>query len=109
MATFRNNCEIFSCRFSIHASALLLKRSPNNMSILNSLNLYTFRYIVSDCDSVDVLFTDQHYTKSPEEAAAVTINAGIYIYIYIKSAHFIYNLDIFLHRSSAEMCASSPN
>lgn len=42
---------------------------------------------MSDCDSVDVLFRDQHYTKSPEEAAAVTINAGTYI--ASKSAHFI--------------------
>jgi hypothetical protein len=49
------------------------------MSILTFQVLNFFRYIVSDCDSVDVLFTDQHYTKSPEEAAAVTINAGIYV------------------------------
>jgi hypothetical protein len=56
------------------------------MSILTSQVLTMFRYVVSDCDSVDVLFTDQHYTKSPEEAAAVTINAGIYI--ASKCAHF---------------------
>ncbi|ONK73945.1 uncharacterized protein A4U43_C03F1200 [Asparagus officinalis] len=34
-------------------------------------------YIVSDCDSVDVLYKDQHYTKTPEEAAAITIKAGL--------------------------------
>ena len=34
------------------------------------------RYIVSDCDSVDVLFKNQHYTKTPEEAAAKSILAG---------------------------------
>ncbi|KAK7302497.1 hypothetical protein RJT34_13387 [Clitoria ternatea] len=34
-------------------------------------------YIVSDCDSVEVLFKDQHYTKTPEEAAAKTILAGL--------------------------------
>ncbi|KAK4254305.1 hypothetical protein QN277_009707 [Acacia crassicarpa] len=34
-------------------------------------------YIVSDCDSVDVLFKNQHYTKTPEEAAAKTILAGL--------------------------------
>lgn len=34
------------------------------------------RYIVSDCDSVDVLFKSQHYTKTPEEAAAISILAG---------------------------------
>ncbi|GAB2246824.1 hypothetical protein Droror1_Dr00006706 [Drosera rotundifolia] len=34
-------------------------------------------YIVSDCDSVDVLYNSQHYKKTPEEAAAVTITSGL--------------------------------
>ncbi|KAL7139616.1 hypothetical protein ABFS83_09G064800 [Erythranthe nasuta] len=34
-------------------------------------------YIVSDCDSVGVLFDNQHYTRTPEEAAAVSIKAGL--------------------------------
>ncbi|KAL7119455.1 hypothetical protein ACP275_02G064500 [Erythranthe tilingii] len=34
-------------------------------------------YIVSDCDSVQVLFDDQHYTKTPEEAAALAVNSGL--------------------------------
>ncbi|XP_057737784.1 beta-xylosidase/alpha-L-arabinofuranosidase 1 [Arachis stenosperma] len=34
-------------------------------------------YIVSDCDSVEVLYKDQHYTSTPEEAAAETILAGL--------------------------------
>ncbi|QHO03736.1 hypothetical protein HN51_038081 [Arachis hypogaea] len=34
-------------------------------------------YIVSDCDSVDVFFKNQHYTKTPEEAAAKSILAGL--------------------------------
>ncbi|XP_074280650.1 beta-xylosidase/alpha-L-arabinofuranosidase 2-like [Silene latifolia] len=34
-------------------------------------------YIVTDCDSVEVLFNDQHYTKTPEEAAADAILAGV--------------------------------
>ncbi|PON61933.1 Glycoside hydrolase [Parasponia andersonii] len=34
-------------------------------------------YIVSDCDSVGVLYDSQHYTKTPEEAAADTIKAGL--------------------------------
>ncbi|OVA17039.1 Glycoside hydrolase [Macleaya cordata] len=34
-------------------------------------------YIVSDCDSVDVLYNSQHYTKTPEEAAAQSILAGL--------------------------------
>ncbi|RYR12357.1 hypothetical protein Ahy_B04g069895 [Arachis hypogaea] len=33
-------------------------------------------YIVSDCDSVDVFFKNQHYTKTPEEAAAKSILAA---------------------------------
>ncbi|XP_042519498.1 beta-xylosidase/alpha-L-arabinofuranosidase 2-like [Macadamia integrifolia] len=34
-------------------------------------------YIVSDCDSVAVLYGAQHYTKTPEEAAAKSILAGL--------------------------------
>ncbi|KAF3651110.1 Beta-D-xylosidase 4 [Capsicum annuum] len=34
-------------------------------------------YIVSDCDSVGVLFYQQHYTRFPEDAAAATIKAGL--------------------------------
>ncbi|CAI9300415.1 unnamed protein product [Lactuca saligna] len=34
-------------------------------------------YIVSDCDSVGVLFDNQHYTATPEEAAADAIKAGL--------------------------------
>ncbi|GLT99031.1 hypothetical protein SLE2022_165000 [Rubroshorea leprosula] len=34
-------------------------------------------YIVSDCDSVGVLYESQHYTATPEEAAAATIKAGL--------------------------------
>ncbi|OVA15661.1 Glycoside hydrolase [Macleaya cordata] len=34
-------------------------------------------YIVTDCDSVDVLYNQQNYTKTPEEAAAKSILAGL--------------------------------
>ncbi|KDP27887.1 hypothetical protein JCGZ_18967 [Jatropha curcas] len=34
-------------------------------------------YIVSDCDSVGVLYDNQHYTSTPEEAAAATVKAGL--------------------------------
>ncbi|XP_052194145.1 beta-xylosidase/alpha-L-arabinofuranosidase 2-like [Diospyros lotus] len=34
-------------------------------------------YIVSDCDSLDVFFNSQHYTKTPEEAAAKALLAGL--------------------------------
>ncbi|NP_001266107.1 alpha-L-arabinofuranosidase/beta-xylosidase precursor [Solanum lycopersicum] len=34
-------------------------------------------YIVSDCDSVGVFYDTQHYTSTPEEAAAAAIKAGL--------------------------------
>ncbi|PQQ17521.1 beta-xylosidase/alpha-L-arabinofuranosidase 2 [Prunus yedoensis var. nudiflora] len=34
-------------------------------------------YIVTDCDSLDVYYNTQHYTKTPEEAAAKALLAGI--------------------------------
>ncbi|XP_061344784.1 putative beta-D-xylosidase [Gastrolobium bilobum] len=34
-------------------------------------------YIVSDCDSVGVFYDNQHYTSTPEEAAAEAIKAGL--------------------------------
>ncbi|CAL4990569.1 unnamed protein product [Urochloa decumbens] len=34
-------------------------------------------YIVSDCDSVDVFFNDQHYTHTTEDAAAAALRAGL--------------------------------
>ncbi|XP_043815592.1 beta-xylosidase/alpha-L-arabinofuranosidase 2-like [Manihot esculenta] len=34
-------------------------------------------YIVSYCDSVYEFFNGQHYTKTPEEAAATAILAGL--------------------------------
>ncbi|OIV91671.1 hypothetical protein TanjilG_26524 [Lupinus angustifolius] len=34
-------------------------------------------YIVSDCDSVGTLYDTQHYTRTPEEAAAEAIKAGL--------------------------------
>ncbi|KAM7274542.1 hypothetical protein ACFE04_016408 [Oxalis oulophora] len=34
-------------------------------------------YIVSDCDSVGVFYDQQHYTSTPEEAAADAIKAGL--------------------------------
>lgn len=47
----------------------------NDLKILY-LVLVTNRYIVSDCDSVGVLYDTQHYTRTPEEAAADAIKAG---------------------------------
>ncbi|GFP98668.1 beta-xylosidase/alpha-l-arabinofuranosidase 2 [Phtheirospermum japonicum] len=34
-------------------------------------------YIVSDCDSLEVMFNSQHYTKTPEETAALAVNSGL--------------------------------
>lgn len=53
-----------------------------------------FRYIVSDCDSVDVLYNQQHYTKTPEDAAAITILAG-----KLASAQFIRLITVLIQSS----------
>lgn len=34
-------------------------------------------YIVSDCDSVDVFYREQHYTRTREDAVAATLRAGL--------------------------------
>ncbi|KAM7250705.1 hypothetical protein ACFE04_022588 [Oxalis oulophora] len=34
-------------------------------------------YIVTDCDSINEYFYHQHYTKTPEEAAAIALLAGL--------------------------------
>ncbi|KAL2464176.1 Beta-D-xylosidase 1 [Forsythia ovata] len=49
-------------------------------------------YIVSDCDSVEVMFKDHHYTSTPEDAVAAAIKAGLdldcgpFLGIYTESA-----------------------
>ncbi|XVF72724.1 hypothetical protein PTKIN_Ptkin12aG0143200 [Pterospermum kingtungense] len=48
----------------------LLKRTVRGRWKLNG-------YIVSDCDSVGVFYNTQHYTSTPEEAAADAIKAGL--------------------------------
>lgn len=50
-----------------------------------------FRYIVSDCDSVDVFYNSQHYTTTPEDAVAATLKAGklqFYQYLKLKQDYF---------------------
>ena len=43
------------------------------------------RYIVSDCDSIEVYFNAIHYTSTPEDAVALALKAGIYdMYQYIN-------------------------
>ncbi|KAG6530925.1 hypothetical protein ZIOFF_004692 [Zingiber officinale] len=34
-------------------------------------------YIVSDCDSVDVMYNTQHYTATPEDAVAISLKSGL--------------------------------
>ncbi|XP_031130866.1 beta-D-xylosidase 1 [Ipomoea triloba] len=49
-------------------------------------------YIVSDCDSVGVMFEQQHFTETPEDTVAATIKAGLdldcgpYLAIYTEKA-----------------------
>ena len=39
------------------------------------------RYVASDCDSVEVLYDAIHYTRTPEDAAADSILAGVLTHI----------------------------
>ncbi|KAL8097526.1 hypothetical protein AgCh_030594 [Apium graveolens] len=34
-------------------------------------------YISTDCDSLEVMFDKQHYTRTPEETAAIALKAGV--------------------------------
>ncbi|QCE06664.1 beta-glucosidase [Vigna unguiculata] len=52
------------------ADPVLLKTTVRGLWGLNG-------YIVSDCDSVGVFYNTQHYTSTPEEAAADAIKAGL--------------------------------
>lgn len=47
------------------------------------------RYIVTDCDSLDVYYNTQHYTKTPEEAAAKALLAGEFDILQI--GHYAYD------------------
>ncbi|KAL7157208.1 hypothetical protein ABFS83_02G062100 [Erythranthe nasuta] len=56
------------------------KPSCGNPELLNGVVRGQWKlngYIVSDCDSVEVLFNHQHYKNNPEEAAAVAVNSGL--------------------------------
>lgn len=69
-----NNNDLFYCNLIGYFLTSLHQRA--SFFVLIKLNCRVVRYIVSDCDSVQVLYEAQHYTKTPEEAAAVTIMAG---------------------------------
>lgn len=36
------------------------------------------RYIVSDCDSIEVYYKSINYTATPEDAVALALKAGFY-------------------------------
>lgn len=44
---------------------------------MNSYKYGTYRYIVTDCDSLNEIYWAQHYTKTPEETAALSLNSGL--------------------------------
>lgn len=46
------------------------------MSLIFSVNLI-IRYITSDCDAVAIIHDDQGYAKSPEDAVADVLKAGM--------------------------------
>lgn len=52
--------------------------------------MFIIRYIVSDCDSIEVYYDAIHYTATPEDAVALALKAGL------LSAF----LELFLHRGT---------
>lgn len=59
-------------------------RSSPFKIILSKMKFHSFysnselcRYISSDCDSLEVMFDSQHYTRTPEETAADALKAGV--------------------------------
>jgi len=48
----------------------------STIHLIKTLYFSVPRYIVSDCDSVGVFYSNQHYAPTPEEAAADAIKAG---------------------------------
>lgn len=43
-----------------------------------SANGHNYRYIASDCDAVATIYEYHNYTKSPEDAVAIALKAGIF-------------------------------
>lgn len=39
--------------------------------------MFIIRYIVSDCDSIEVYYDAIHYTATPEDAVALALKAGL--------------------------------
>lgn len=59
---------------------------------LKKLYFISFRYITSDCDAVSIIYDDQGYAKTPEDAVAdvlragMDVNCGSYLRKHTKSA-----------------------
>ncbi|KAG2306877.1 hypothetical protein Bca52824_026625 [Brassica carinata] len=73
---------------------------PNHLKVAACCKHYTAydvdnleRYIVSDCDSVEVMYASQHYTKTPEEAVAKSMLAGQHALGAVK-AGFVNETDV---------------
>lgn len=76
-----------SCVEEGHASGIMCSYNQvNGVPTCGDYNLLTktarglwgfHGYITSDCDAVSVIYTDQKYTKTPEDAVAITIKAGL--------------------------------
>ncbi|CAN8234032.1 unnamed protein product [Cochlearia groenlandica] len=64
-----------------------------NLLTLTARNLWHFHgYITSDCDAVSIIYDDQGYAKTPEDAVAdvlkagMDVNCGTYLQKHTKSA-----------------------
>lgn len=58
----------------------LLEKKKTQLLLIIMIGGFDCRYITSDCDAVATVFEDQRYAKSPEDAVADVLNAGMVVY-----------------------------
>lgn len=72
------------------------------------LLLQKYRYIVSDCDAVATIYEYHNYSKSPEEAVALALKAGLVFKLFVLfylviTAYFIFfGKKVILNRESRD-------
>ncbi|KAK1375610.1 hypothetical protein POM88_031803 [Heracleum sosnowskyi] len=71
------SCVIDANVSSVMCSYNQVEGKPNcaNSDLLTGVIRDEWKYISSDCDSLEVMFDEQHYTRTPEETAAIALKA----------------------------------
>lgn len=85
--------------FFLEKQQLIISTTRSSSSVGNNFGyLLMLRYIVSDCNAVPIIYEQQGYAKTPEDAVAAVLSAGkpkIYfriissdkLYFQIKATH----------------------